>query len=461
MKVLAHYDWGADQSTLLHLYRALIRSKLDYGCVVYGSASRTYIKQLDTIQNQALRLSLGAFKSSPVTSLHVEANEPPLHFRRQKLILQYGIKLKAYKENPAYPYVFPTDYSYKTRLERRAIPAFRVRFQRLLDSFNIKIDNIADSENVLEFPLWDMPEMLCLSHIANFEKDNTLPQFYQDQFHITRYLYSDYECIYTDGSKRGDQVACACVTPLFTDAQRIPDCSSIFSAESYAVLNALRYIKLNRFSKFIVFTDSLSLIQSIEFRYNKNPIVQSIIQKFYEIVEQKKQVIFCWIPSHVGIRGNERADQAAKQALDLEESKISIPYTDKTPIIKSSILNAWQQHWDINSNNKLHEIKPQLGPSFYVNTGRKDQVVLNRIRIGHTRLTHGFLMEQKNAPQPRCHFCGTNEILTIQHVLIKCPSFSAIRSNYFSVHNMKDLFETIPVNDIIGYLKETSLYQQI
>ena len=97
----------------------------------------------------------------------------------------------------------------------------------------------ADSENVLEFPLWDMPEMLCLSHIANFEKDNTLPQFYQDQFHITRYLYSDYECIYTDGSKRGDQVACACVTPLFTDAQRIPDCSSIFSAESYAVLNAL------------------------------------------------------------------------------------------------------------------------------------------------------------------------------------------------------------------------------
>ena len=38
LHVLAHTSWGADQETLLHLYRSLIRSKLDYGCVVYGSA---------------------------------------------------------------------------------------------------------------------------------------------------------------------------------------------------------------------------------------------------------------------------------------------------------------------------------------------------------------------------------------------------------------------------------------
>ena len=83
LKVVAHYDWGADERTLLHLYRTLVRSKLDFGCMVYGSACKTYIKQLDVVQNQALRLCLGAFRSSPVSSLYVEANEPPLHFRRQ------------------------------------------------------------------------------------------------------------------------------------------------------------------------------------------------------------------------------------------------------------------------------------------------------------------------------------------------------------------------------------------
>ena len=38
IKVVANQEWGADKSVLLNLYRSLIRSKLDYGCIVYGSA---------------------------------------------------------------------------------------------------------------------------------------------------------------------------------------------------------------------------------------------------------------------------------------------------------------------------------------------------------------------------------------------------------------------------------------
>ena len=102
IKVLAHTNWGADQCTLLHLYRSLIRSKLDYGCIVYGSAKESYIKQLDPVHNGALRLCLGAFRSSPADSMCVEANEPPLNYRRKKLALQYGVKLKANPNNPAH-----------------------------------------------------------------------------------------------------------------------------------------------------------------------------------------------------------------------------------------------------------------------------------------------------------------------------------------------------------------------
>jgi len=46
---------------MLHLHRYLIRSKLDYGCVVYVSARSFYLQILDPIQNHALRLCLGAY----------------------------------------------------------------------------------------------------------------------------------------------------------------------------------------------------------------------------------------------------------------------------------------------------------------------------------------------------------------------------------------------------------------
>ena len=49
LKVVAHTDWGADRKILLHLYRTIVRSKLDYGSIVHGSARESYLKTLDTI----------------------------------------------------------------------------------------------------------------------------------------------------------------------------------------------------------------------------------------------------------------------------------------------------------------------------------------------------------------------------------------------------------------------------
>ena len=45
----------------LRLYRSLVRSKLDYGSIVYGSASKSLLQQLDPIHHQGLRIALGAF----------------------------------------------------------------------------------------------------------------------------------------------------------------------------------------------------------------------------------------------------------------------------------------------------------------------------------------------------------------------------------------------------------------
>ena len=43
LKVVSHTSWNADQTTLLKLYGSLVRSKLDYGCIIYGSARKSYL----------------------------------------------------------------------------------------------------------------------------------------------------------------------------------------------------------------------------------------------------------------------------------------------------------------------------------------------------------------------------------------------------------------------------------
>jgi len=106
LRVVAYTFWGADQQTLLHLFRSLVRSKVDYGSVVYGSARESYLRILYPIHNHALRLYLGAFRTSPASSLCVQANEPPLYIRRRMLSIQYSLRLGSSPSNPAYNTVY-------------------------------------------------------------------------------------------------------------------------------------------------------------------------------------------------------------------------------------------------------------------------------------------------------------------------------------------------------------------
>ena len=140
--MLSNTNWGGDRSVLLNLYRYLVRSKLDYGSVVYGSARKSYLKCLDTIHHQGLRLALGAFRTSPIESVYAESNEPPLYIRREKLSLQYTTKLAANPKKPAYNCVFNPKYERFYNNTPSAIKPLGLRIQPLLEQANISIKNL-------------------------------------------------------------------------------------------------------------------------------------------------------------------------------------------------------------------------------------------------------------------------------------------------------------------------------
>ena len=134
--LLPTHRGGADQQTLLLLYRSLIRSKLDYGCIVYGSTRSSYLRMLDPVQNQALRLCTGAFGTSPSSSLCVLAGEPPLYIQRRKLSIQYCLRLSSSTQNPAYSTVF--DPRFRQSFEPNQIPTLGIRIQLDLQAIGFK-----------------------------------------------------------------------------------------------------------------------------------------------------------------------------------------------------------------------------------------------------------------------------------------------------------------------------------
>ena len=104
-----------------------------------------------------------------------------------------------------------------------------------------------------------------------------------------------------------------------------------------------------------------------------------------------------------------------------------IPCTDFLPKVKNYIKNLWQNRWEFKHQRersiKLFHINPDIS-TFYINgLSRRDEIIIHRIRIGHTRLTHSYLMEE--APLPLC-LCCQAEPISVKHLMIECPQLAGI-----------------------------------
>ena len=253
----------------------------------------------------------------------------------------------------------------------------------------------------------------------------------------------DYKHIYTDGSKDDMKVGCAVVTDDFSETMRIPDGSSIFTAEAKAIDLALDHIADCETShKFVIFSDSLSVLKSLDHTSSNNPKIQILLEKHHDLSEFN-EIVYCWIPSHIGIAGNESVDQKAKDSLNLHPTNFSIPYANFKSFINRYILNKWQILWNNSVGNKLFEIIPVIGQSQpVVRNVRQEEVVPARLRIGHTRITHSYLLKREEPPY--CFGCDT--LFTVRHFLLECGDFSHIRNKYFHVDTIKQLYNDVTID---------------
>ena len=289
--------------------------------------------------------------------------------------------------------------------------------------------------------------MLDLVHL---KKDRTDASIYQQRFMEIRDRYRDYILVYTDGSQDGNYVACATVFPSDTKfSMRLPDSASIFTADIWAIIKGLDEMKNASASKFIIFTDSLSCLKALLYMKLEHPLIGMVIRKCVFFNIWGRGVGGGGVPSHTGIKGNGKSDSAAKSALDLPRTKVGVPYTDFKYLIGQYIFSTWQDDWNGAVVNKLHSVKPVLGDwqSSYRRC-RKDEVVLCRARIGHTHLTHAYILHLNQC------------ILIVRHILVECNHLAQTRTDIFRRYRVVEMSFKFHPELILKFLRDSESYSK-
>lgn len=424
LKCVSNTTWGSDRIIMLRLYRALIRSKLDYCSFIYGSARNCDLKSLDPVHNAGIRFCTGAYRSSPVESLYAESREAPLQSRRELLLMQYYARTMQLPNSTSYRIVQRNETN-----EPTLITNICERIKLIEDRMGITIRTLPFIYP--DTPIWETETtIICEEYNYPRKEDCTayaMRCYYNE--HVTIH-HSDQYYIFTDGAKNANGVGCAAICYDKSKKCRLLEESSIYTAELYGVLCALDLVAGIQRSRFLIQCDSRSVLQSIRHFNSTHPLVIKVLVQLYQLKTQQKSVQFCWCPSHVGILGNEAADRAATDAANsnLPIHSDRLPAKDWYPHIKRRVNEQWNERWRAVTGNKLREIKDSVKVwSSSTQPTRKASIILTRIRIGHTKITHQFLMEKRHQP-----YCGDCLVpLTVRHFLAECPTFADERRLLF------------------------------
>ncbi|GFU59073.1 putative RNA-directed DNA polymerase from transposon X-element [Trichonephila clavipes] len=278
--------------SLLRVYQALILSRLDYGCVVYGSARASVLKRLDTVYHSALRICSGAFRTSPVTSLYVVCHQPPLELRRRQLCATYFIRAMSVPSHPLKPFALAIGLNRLYEARSFNIKPFSERAKAVLNDAHLNNINIQEN-NILAFPPWDIQIFHYHNPFSGYDKAGTAAVIYQQLFSFHRSKYSKYIPVYTDGSKTAGHVGCGVVFNNTIFSFSLHNSMSVFSAELTAILVALQHIIVSTHRHFCVYTDSMSALESLNFSTeHRHPTVIEILLLLRKLERKCFHVIF-------------------------------------------------------------------------------------------------------------------------------------------------------------------------
>nr|KAG5702169.1 hypothetical protein BaRGS_033881 [Batillaria attramentaria] len=327
IKILSAERWATPRS-LIHLTNALVRSRLTYGCEAFFALSKAEYLKLERVELAALKTAIGARKSARNDLVYQEAGWLPLREECKRRCANFQAAMHATETTlgDGLTETVTKETLIRQGLEVKAPRIYRTTIPMAEHTNDIWSECGAKPEVAQTpkpvFPPWELakPEYEHrYAEGASKKADSALATTLAREKIEQR--FSQHLKIYTDGSVLDSgEVGCAFVIPDLgiTRRYKLNAGLSIFSAEMYAILMACTFVNdmPNPPLGVVILSDSKSSLQALERggTRNRSDVQSEILFLAHQIITKGTILALMWLPSHSGIRGNELADRAARDA---------------------------------------------------------------------------------------------------------------------------------------------------
>lgn len=446
LRMLSGPRIGGNQTIMLRLNEAIIASRLLYGSEVYCNVKPSNLILLERTYHAGIRLALGAFRTSPIISLIYESGMLSFTHQMTRKNLFYCARIKASGHLDGY-----------NILNGHRDGQISKAFADFLRENNLQDAKIQPTQ--YPPPPWSYVSPTIDCTLARRPRAERPPIILRAEAERRLEIYDDCDKIFTDGSLMNDKAAFAVVGPRRVIAHRTYGIKGVYEEEINAIRTAVEMVRQENEKKWLIVSDSLSAITALGTYDKRHPTINAI-QNI--ITNNNLEVTFMYVPAHVGIHGNEMADFEAKKATQMDEpSHPWITVNTCKAWIKSHVNTLRQQAWnEVPAENKLKSHKQDLSiERRYLLGKRHEDTVITRLRIGHTRLTHTYLMTRDDPPM--CETC--QEQVTVNHILTKCAKYSSERRTNMLGATMKEVMkeDVESARKVIKFMKDINLYSEI
>ncbi|KAK4312706.1 hypothetical protein Pmani_015891 [Petrolisthes manimaculis] len=422
LRVLANSGRGVGIPILRMFYISVIRSLIDYAAIVLVQFSMTQLRPLELIQNEAMRIILGCPRTAKIEVLRAELDMPSIVFRIQEIACRATSRLlcsgaPSFKQNLTYLHHNP----------RYPVTPFVKKIVSLLRSVGIMEECLGVITSPRQ-PTWRPHRVSVDIEKLTQRKSEWIPQVLRNHFllKLSQYSHRQVIHIYCDGSVDGSKSGCGVLirdytTPdQYTDTEvtrRLPHHLSSTRAELYAILQALHtVIALNK--DVYIFVDSQAALYEL---LSTSPCDCDLVNKCFVAIDGLEQsgarVQFVWIPSHVGIKFNERADFLARQALQDDTVDPGAEYTlgyirNKIKTYVSNTITDQLEHCCIIGSTSSRHYVDIIHNSHHT-YGRHSalyDVTAMRLRLGYK-----YYWEVSGSPAVSCTLCHQPRGHSLKH----------------------------------------------